>query len=106
MRAYPFVLAYNRKTPIWLFFSCRPAVPLYCRATPTDFFPFLTKPVSSTTRTPACLPQVLDHVGPQVIEHGLLIPVRLRQQPLDSMRVRAPQLPGQLPPVLAFHQGQ
>ena len=29
-----------------------PAVPVYWRATPQDFFPFFRKPVSSTMRTP------------------------------------------------------
>jgi hypothetical protein len=33
------------------------AVPLYCGAPPADFFPFLSKPVSSTTRMPAASPR-------------------------------------------------
>ena len=35
----------------------RPAVPLYCRCTPTDFVPFLRKPVSSTTSTACSSPR-------------------------------------------------
>src|SRR5260370_20609539 len=58
MKACPFALAYNRNTPTWLV-SRRPAVPLYCRATPADFFPFFTKPVSSTTSTPLASPRCL-----------------------------------------------
>ena len=33
-----------------------PAVPLYCRCTPTDWFPCFRNPVSSTTRTPGTSP--------------------------------------------------
>src|SRR5246500_5191392 len=37
--------------------SMRPAVPLYCRATPADLLPFLRNPVSSITRTPSAAPR-------------------------------------------------
>src|ERR1700676_1084157 len=36
----------------------RPAVPEYCRATPTECVPFLRNPVSSTTSTPFGSPRV------------------------------------------------
>ena len=37
-------------------FSCFPTCPQYCRVTPTEWVPFFTKPVSSTTQasTGAC----------------------------------------------------
>lgn len=38
--------------------SIRPAVPDYCRATPTECSPFFKNPVSSTTSTPSGLPSV------------------------------------------------
>jgi len=41
---------YARNTPTWQF-STRPAVPVYCLATPADIRPFLRNPVSSTART-------------------------------------------------------
>ena len=51
MKAAPSPEAYARKTPTWQF-TVSPAVPVYWRATPQDFFPFFKKPVSSTMRTP------------------------------------------------------
>jgi hypothetical protein len=41
-----------------------PAVPLYCRCTPTDFVPFFRKPVSSTMRTPAGSPRCAGRPAP------------------------------------------
>ena len=54
----------------------------------------------------AALPQVLDHVGTQIITHYLLIPVGLCQEPLHAVRVRVSQFLGHLPAVLAFDRGQ
>src|SRR6266702_3970345 len=106
MKAEPFELAYKRKTPTWLF-SRRPAVPLYCRATPADFLPYFPNPVSSTTRIPsASPPQVLHYIGAQVIAHCLFIPVRLGQQPLHPVCALLSQFLGQLPAILAFYRGQ
>jgi len=44
----PNLLCTIKNTPIWQF-SIRPAVPLCCRCTPTDLFPFFRNPVSSIT---------------------------------------------------------
>ena len=38
-------------------FSIRPAVPVYCRATPADILPFFRNPVSSTASTAAGSPR-------------------------------------------------
>ena len=46
----PSLAAYAKNTPTCAF-SIRPAVPVYCRATPADIRPFFRKPVSSTAST-------------------------------------------------------
>ena len=47
------------RSTVWHYLDLmRPAVPEYCRATPTEDVPFFTKPVSSTIKTPSASPSV------------------------------------------------
>src|SRR6266496_4656075 len=105
MKAYPFVLAYKRKTPTWLF-SRRPAVPLYWRATPADFFPFLRKPVSSITRMPPASPRCWVTYACRSSRTPSRIPVCFPQQALDATWTVFAQLLCHLPAVLALHRCQ
>ncbi len=64
--------------------SCPTVLPRYSRR----LLPFLDEARFIHHQNPTRFPQVLDYVGPQVIAHGLLIPVCFRQQTLHAVRIR------------------
>ena len=79
----------------------RPAVPEYWRLTPADLSPFLRKPVSSSTSTAVGIAQVLDHVGAQIIAHGVGIPVHAGEEVLHAIGAGIAGGFRQMPAVLA-----
>src|SRR5260221_7826774 len=68
-----------------------PGGPAVLPGHPCRLLAFLDKTGFIHDQDPACLPQMLDHIGPQVITHCLLIPLRLCEQSLDAMCVRVSQ---------------
>ena len=105
MKAAPFELAYERTIAIWLF-SYRPAVPLDCRATPTDFFTVLTKLISSTTRIPPASPNFSITSVRNSSHTASLSRSASSEPPMHSVRVHFAQFLGQRPSVLALDRGQ
>src|SRR5258705_5638209 len=107
MNAAPLGLAYKRKTPIWQF-ARPPAVPLYCGATPADFFPFLRKPVSGTTSMPAASPRCSSTYvrrSSRTTSASQSASESSRCTPCGPRTPLAQDL-GQLPAMLAFHRRQ
>src|SRR3954468_10009361 len=91
----------------------RPAVPEYCRCTPTDLFPFLTNPVSSSTSTasasPNCATAYPRRACPgagRVIAHLVGIPAHAGEKVRHPLGCTIPGILGQLPAVLALHRSQ
>ncbi len=66
------------------------------------FLSLLDEPCLIDHQHPIGLCQVLGDIGPQVITHGVLVPVRLPQQPLHTAWSVLSQLLRQLPAVLAL----
>ena len=94
-------MAYPRKTPIWQF-SIRPAVPEYCRATPTDFVALLEEPRLVDDQHAVGIAKVLTQIADQFIADGIGIPDGSTQKMLDGERVGVAEAFGHLPAVLAF----
>ena len=101
--ALPLAPAWARNTPTWQF-SIRPAVPLYCRCTPTDLSPFLRNPVLVYHQNSVGIAQMLHHVVPEVITNQVRVPPVVVKQALHSVGCTVASLFGQLPAVLALHR--
>ena len=61
-----------------------PRVPEYCRAIPTEQWPYLAKPVSSKIKTPSPSLGIRSMVSLSAVE-VLLVPVDAGQEPLESL---------------------
>ena len=83
-----------------------PGCPAVLPRHPCRLLSLLDEPCLIEDQDPVCFCQVLGDVGPQVITHGLLIPVRLPQQPLHPTRSVLCPCFGHLPAVLALHGRQ
>ena len=91
----------------------RPAVPEYCRRTPTDFVPFLTNPVSSSTSTPSASPNCATAYARRACPgagrgHRALDrhPSACAQENPVPRPASIPGALGQLPAVLALHRSK
>src|SRR5215213_8695025 len=84
----------------------RPAVPLYWRATPADFVPYLQKAGLVDNQHRLSIGQALDPVPATQVARRRLVPLPMREQPLRAPRPGVAEMLGQLPAVLAFHRTQ
>jgi hypothetical protein len=83
-----------------------PAVPVDWRWTPAERSPFLHNAGLVQHQHRLRVPQVLDHVLPEVVADPVGVPPRAIQQPLHPIRGQLPGLLGQPPAVLALDLAQ